>query len=104
MVLYTVTRNSVKEKDILFDLMHLGKLEALFTRATMKGYLDESENREVEFVELRFPDGVIDSQSEYSKFCKVMKFFLAYIQGNTEKVSATINDIAFGNIGDDNDK
>ena len=96
--------NSVKEKDILFDLMHLGKLEALFTRATMKGYLDESENREVEFVELRFPDGVIDSQSEYSKFCKVMKFFLAYIQGNTAKVSATINDIAFGNIGDDNDK
>ena len=69
--------NSLKEKDILFDLMHLGKLDALFTRATMKGYLDESENREAEFVEIRFPDGVIDSQSEYSKFCKVMKFFLA---------------------------
>ena len=46
--------NSLKEKDILFDLMHLGKLDGLFTRATMKGYLDESENREVEFVEIRF--------------------------------------------------
>ena len=57
--------NSVKEKDILFDLMHLGKLEALFTRATMKGYLDESENREVEFVEIRFPESAMDIQSEY---------------------------------------
>ena len=71
--------NSVKEKDILFDLMHLGKLDALFTRATMKGYLEERENREVEFVEIRFPEGAMDIQSEYAKFCKVMKFFLAYI-------------------------
>ena len=95
--------NSLKEKDIRFDLMQLGKLDGLFTRATMKGYLDESENREVEFVEIRFSNDSVDSQLEYSKFCKVMKFFLAYIQGNTEKVSATINDIAFGNIGDDNE-
>jgi|TARA_R100000951_G_scaffold59467_1_gene50045 hypothetical protein len=90
--------NSLKEKDILFDLMQLAKVNAVFTRATMKGYLDESENREAEFVQVTLP---AHSLPDYEKFCKAMKFFFAYIQGNTEKITTTISTTP--DIGVDNE-
>ena len=76
--------NNVKEKHILFDLMELSGLGAVFTRAIMKGYLDESEDREVEFVQLS-----IDTPLQHKDCCKVLTFFLEYVQDMT---GGTINE------------
>ena len=78
--------NNEKEKHILFDLMELSGLGAGFTRAMMKGYLDESEDREVEFVQLS-----IDTPTQHKNCCKVLTFFLEYVQdmtggGNSERL------------------
>ena len=68
--------NNLEEKYILFDLMQVAGLDGVFARATMKGYLDEQENREVELIQL-----TVNEDTKYRECCKVLTFFLEYIQG-----------------------
>jgi hypothetical protein len=68
--------NNVEEKYMLFDLMQVANLDGVFARATMKGYLDEKENREVELIQL-----TVNEDTKYRECCKVLTFFLEYIQG-----------------------